>query len=125
MHLPNHSLIFGAFEHATPDERDFIVHIPQAISDPQHLFDMMEQALSLPAYFGRNWDGLEECLADLEWIDARRVILVHEDLPELPPTALKVYVHILDRATRETADRAPHLLVVFPEQVKARVTALL
>jgi hypothetical protein len=46
--------------------------------------------LSFPEYFGHNWDALEECLQDMDWLDARSVILLicgadallslHEDL---------------------------------------------
>ena len=34
-------------------------------------------ALAFPAYFGRNWDALQDCLTDLAWTPPRgRVILI-------------------------------------------------
>src|SRR3954465_14539189 len=43
---------------------------------PANLFAEFAQVLEFPDYFGHNWDALEECLADLEWLPAKGYILI-------------------------------------------------
>jgi RNAse (barnase) inhibitor barstar len=38
----------------------------RGINNKQALFTRLKADLSLPNYFGANWDALEECLRDLE-----------------------------------------------------------
>jgi RNAse (barnase) inhibitor barstar len=58
----------------------------------QGLFDETAAALQFPTYFGEDWDGLNDCLNDLDW------------LPVGPCTLLMLDTqHLLDRA--EPGDR--------------------
>ncbi|MEK7300786.1 MAG: barstar family protein [Nitrospirota bacterium] len=48
-------------------------------STPAGLFTEFARALGFPDYFGHNWDAMEECLADLEWLPAKGYILLLTD----------------------------------------------
>jgi len=41
----------------------------------------LQQQLSIPAYFGRNLDALEEVLDDLEWIKEKKINIIILDTP--------------------------------------------
>lgn len=48
-----------------------------AIQSKDQLLRLLGNALGFPAYFGVNWDALEECLRDLDWIsEPSSIVLV-------------------------------------------------
>lgn len=105
---------------------DLIVRIPSSIATRDQLFDILSQELSLPSYFGRNWDALSECLRDLSWIDRRRVIIVHEGLPDLDSATLGSYLDLLVECIGDwTADDEHELLAVFPRHAEAEIRGIL
>lgn len=36
-------------------------------------------SFQFPWYFGENWNALDECLADLEWLSFSRIVIVVDD----------------------------------------------
>ncbi|MDX2825603.1 hypothetical protein Sipo8835_28935 [Streptomyces ipomoeae] len=46
------------------------------VMDKPAFMDRCARALGLPDYFGRNWDALADCLADLSWAPPARGWLV-------------------------------------------------
>jgi RNAse (barnase) inhibitor barstar len=54
------------------------------------------RALDFPDYFGHNWDALEECLADLEWLPAKGYILLITDAAHVLPDDEEEYETFLE-----------------------------
>ena len=48
----------------------------EPISTKKQLLDSLAAALSFPDYFGGNWDALDECLRDMEWLPASGYLLI-------------------------------------------------
>jgi hypothetical protein len=45
------------------------------------LFERLAEALDFPAWFGGNWDALEDCLGDLSWRAGGGHVLVFDGYP--------------------------------------------
>jgi hypothetical protein len=72
--------------------------VPGEIQNAKHLFDFFYESLVLPGYFGFNWSALSDCLRDLDWISERGVLVVHENIPALPLSEIRIYLEILQDA---------------------------
>jgi hypothetical protein len=62
------------------------------------LFAELARALEFPADGGRNWDALEEMLADLEWLPAKGYLLVVTNADELLVEDAEDYETLIDIA---------------------------
>lgn len=98
---------------------------------PSGVFGEFARALSFPDYFGHNWDGLEECLADLEWLPAKGYVVLITDAQYVLPDDEEEYETLLEVLSDageawsqgHTADgrRAPfHVLFAVSEEDKAK-----
>jgi len=94
---------------------DFVVEIPSEITNRRDLFNVLQDKLKLPDYFGHNWNALAERLRDLSWITQQRVAIIHRDIPVLPAKEIAEYQDILAASTKYWAGKDRHkLLVAFP-----------
>ncbi len=66
------------------------------------LFDEIAAALQFPPYFGENWDALDECLNDLDWLEGDGAALFILDAEQLlqdaPPEDGRIFFEILQAA---------------------------
>ncbi|MEW2120018.1 barstar family protein [Streptomyces sp. NPDC005474] len=53
------------------------------MSNQAELFQEFKVKLQFPEYFGANWNALDECLADLDWLDRTGYLLVIESSESL------------------------------------------
>jgi hypothetical protein len=60
------------------------------------LFAELAEALEFPDYFGHNWDALEECLADLEWLPAKGYVLLFLDAELILPDDEEEFATLLE-----------------------------
>jgi len=103
-----------------PDGRR--IEVPAGLAGKKELLDFLARAFPLPTYFGHNWDALEECLLELDWLAGPEVALVHHDIPlaAAPPDRL-LYLRILAAA----AEASTRLRVTFPTADRPAIEKLL
>ncbi|MBI4914047.1 MAG: barstar family protein [Acidobacteria bacterium] len=118
-----------------PDLRLLTLDGSQARTSPR-LFEALAQGLSFPPHFGHNWDALDECLHDLEWIPQSTLVLLvghSEQLLVDEEEGLALLLGILASAAKELEEpvmgnvclrRAPLALRVLL-QVNPAVASLL
>ncbi|EBH9555975.1 barstar family protein [Salmonella enterica subsp. enterica serovar Agona] len=46
------------------------------VHDADDLFSAVSEAMQFPEYFGGNWDALDECLGDLDWLPNSGFVLL-------------------------------------------------
>ena len=108
---------------STPPSDGFVARIPTGVSSKRELMRVLARELQLPEYFGHNWDALDECLRDFSWISSLRVVIVHNDLPNLPSQDRHEYLDILRRAVLASPEH--EVVVVFPKSTRKVVSEAL
>lgn len=103
------------------DVNNVVAVIPLGITKEEELFQSLDEQLPFPAYFGRNWNSLDEVLSFwMEQSETQRVVIIHQDLPFVGQTELgwywlKIYLKILIRNIAWVQKHSEkELVVIFP-----------
>jgi hypothetical protein len=108
------------FNNQTDAKAAYRAEVPPNIKNEHVLLDALSVALRFPAYFGRNWDALDECIQDLSWLPPGDVVLIHKDLPLAGRRdALAIYLSILRDAIGNWDTRGSNLIYASPEEYDA------
>jgi hypothetical protein len=81
--------------------------------DKAALLERLALALGFPAWFGGNWDALEDCLTDLSWRAGAGHVVLIEGHGELPADDLGVLLDVLAAAAHYWAGRGRPFFAVF------------
>jgi hypothetical protein len=86
------------------------------LDSPAQLMTAIARAFQFPDYFGENWDALDECLRDLEWLPAAGYVLFlrrSSDLWARDPQSAGALVESWLMAAEEWAQRGIPFHLVF------------
>ena len=89
------------------------------------LIERLATALVFPDWFGRNWDGLADCLGDLSWLPESRGYLLHLSNCAKPVERCKddfdALVAVLNDAAEEWRSRGtPFWVLIDQPHTRAR-----
>lgn len=104
----------------------FLARIDPNIADTDELLRSFYCLLWFPGYFGFNWNALYDCLRDLDWISENKVMIVHESLPGIPDSDLRIYLEVLKDCILDWVNDEKHQLeVYFNEKDQGEIERLL
>lgn len=104
----------------------FFARLDPLISNTDELLRSLYYLLWFPGYFGFNWNALEDCLRDFNWIKEEKIIIVHDALPNISNNDLKIYLEILRDTVLDWYSYEQHTLeVVFQKRDREHITNIL
>jgi RNAse (barnase) inhibitor barstar len=89
------------------------------VTEKISLLRRIAASLGFPAWFGENWDALEDCLTDLSWREAQGHVLVFEGFQFLSAGDVGVLIDVLITAAEFWAGQGKPFFAVFidPDRV--------
>jgi len=91
----------------------------RGVEDKGALLEKLALDLGFPAWFGGNWDALEDCLADLSWRVGDGHVLVLQGSGDLPLDDLGVLVDVLASSAEYWAGRERPFFALFVDPQRA------
>lgn len=81
--------------------------------DQAAALERLAAALGFPAWFGGNWDALEDCLGDLGWRTGEGHVFVFTGYEDLPADDLGVLLDVLAASAGYWSERGKPFFAVF------------
>lgn len=115
---------FIKYPHSYNEVDSFVVHI-SIVHSEKELMNELNSKFKFP-YFGYNWDALYDLLRDFHWIDQKKIVMVHDQMPDFDHASMKIYILLLRDSINDWKLGEDHILeVIFPEEGKSLIRAIL
>ena len=85
------------------------------INRKEQLLNHVATVLQFPNHFGQNWDALEECLTDLEWVDGDGYVIYYDHIDGLlntHPDQFETLVEILRDSVKSWKEDGEAMVVL-------------
>jgi len=82
------------------------------VNEKRALLRRIAVELAFPAWFGENWDALEDCLTDLSWREGEGHVVVLEGFQRLPADDLAELIDVMISVARFWAARGKPFFAV-------------
>lgn len=93
-----------------------VAHVElRGVEDKADLLGRLAQALGFPAWFGGNWDALEDCLCDLSWRRGDGHVVVLRGGDALGADDMGVLVDVFSSCAAYWAERGRPFFAVFAD----------
>jgi hypothetical protein len=83
------------------------------VLEKNELLARLARGLHFPAWFGGNWDALEDCLTDLSWLEGDGHVLLLEGATALNTDDFGILTDVLSSSARFWAERRRSFFAVF------------
>jgi hypothetical protein len=84
-----------------------------SVLEKNELLARLARSLHFPAWFGGNWDALEDCLTDLSWLEGDGHVLLLEGAAGLGTDDFGILTDVLSSSARFWAERRRSFFAVF------------
>lgn len=113
-------LYYSNFKIPDCDKGNVQIVVPKKVVDENVVFELYSKKLNMPAYFGKNWNALYDCLTDMDFCRGNDVIIYHQDMPfKGNVVKIKLYIELLLDVVRNWLEFPEHkFYVYFPESCR-------
>lgn len=120
----NFKFIEGSASYNTAEV--FFAKIDPTIASTDELLKSIYYLLWFPGYFGFNWNALEDCLTDFNWLSESKIVIAHDNIPKIDERDLQIYLEILNSSVLDWKQNDQHdLEVVFQKKDEKLIQKLL